>query len=151
MRPLYCFLAVFAVIVTLTYLIALVLIQIFTEKIKETGPSSVVVKVHTDGKEANRFYIRRPKKEARGPSVGTVEPFKVKGLVQKVKAPPKRKGRLGNSSKKRSPPRKRSSHPRRSKERVREGFANPLPKQDPRLAHYTKRYQQVEKKFKNRW
>ncbi len=61
MKPIACYLFILVFVVVTTYLLSLVLIHVFSEKIKETGPQAVVVHVHqdkTNGKSSeNKFYV----------------------------------------------------------------------------------------------
>lgn len=61
MKPIACYLFILVFVVVTTYLLSLVLIHVFSEKIKETGPQAVVVHVHQDKKNGksseNKFYV----------------------------------------------------------------------------------------------
>jgi len=170
MKPLYSFFIIFVFIVVVTYLLSLVLIRIFTEKIRETGPTSVIVKLHQDGKQINRFHIRKPLTNTKSVQIET---FDAKQLVQKIRSPPKRqkdkgreikgraskgrasKGRAskGRASKGRASKGRaskgRASKRRESKQReeLQENFANPSNQGDRYLHQYARDYRDITKKF----
>ena len=145
MKPLYSFFIIFVFIVVVTYLLSLVLIRIFTEKIRETGPTSVIVKLHQDGKQINRFHIRKPLTNTKSVQIET---FDAKQLVQKIRSPPKRqkdKGReiKGRASKGRASKRRES----KQREELQENFANPSNQGDRYLHQYARDYRDITKKF----
>jgi hypothetical protein len=140
MKPLYSFFIIFVFIVVVTYLLSLVLIRIFTEKIRETGPTSVIVKLHKDGKRTNRFHIRKPLTKQKPVKI---ESFDTKKLVQKIRSPPKRQ------LKKKEPrnPRKIKERPTKPRKRVQENFSNPTHQGDRYLHRYARDYKDIIKKL----
>ena len=158
MKPIYCFFVIFVFIIVVTYLLSLVLIRIFTEKIRETGPTSVIVKLHQDGKQINRFHIRKPLTNTKPVQIET---FDAKQLVQKIRSPPrssktslhKGKGKRRESRQqeskrqesKRQESRRQESKPRRN---LREDFANPPNQGDRYLHQYARDYRDINYKFK---
>ena len=145
MKPLYSFFIIFVFIVVVTYLLSLVLIRIFTEKIRETGPTSVIVKLHQDGKQINRFHIRKPLTNTKSVQIET---FDAKQLVQKIRSPPKRQKDKGREIKGRAS-KGRASKGRASKQReeLQENFANPSNQGDRYLHQYARDYRDITKKF----
>jgi len=178
MKPIYCFFVIFVFIIVVTYLLSLVLIRIFTEKIRETGPTSVIVKLHQDGKQINRFHIRKPLTNTKPVQIET---FDAKQLVQKIRSPPrssktslhKGKGKRRESRQqeskrqeskrqeskrqeskrqesKRQESKRQESRRQESKPRrnLREDFANPPNQGDRYLHQYARDYRDINYKFK---
>ena len=63
MKPLACFLFILVFIVITTYLLSLVLIHVFSEKIKDTAPQSVVVHIHKKNGKKNKVLITNPDRQ----------------------------------------------------------------------------------------
>ena len=81
MKPLACFLFIVVFILVTTYLLSLVLVHVFSEKIKEAKPHSVVVHLHNK-KGKNRYLITN-NSENKTVSNGHVQP--VEGFIGKRK------------------------------------------------------------------
>ena len=63
MKPLACFLFILVFIVITIYLLSLALIHVFSEKIKDTSPQSVVVHIHKKNGKKNKVLITNPVKQ----------------------------------------------------------------------------------------
>lgn len=79
-------LGILVFVIVVCYFLALVQSHLFSEKLRENGPSSVVVRIYPEGEKPNTFTVRKAKPV--DPSIIKVETFDTNQLVQKIRAPP---------------------------------------------------------------
>ena len=75
MKPLACFLFILVFIVITIYLLSLALIHVFSEKIKDTSPQSVVVHIHKKNGKKNKVLITNPVKQTETAHTDHIEGF----------------------------------------------------------------------------